>query len=82
MPEMLVSVFAALEGNADIAVGNAVGSVTANLGLIMCISLICMTVHDVAQAVRRKVLACCWSAIAALFAFTRDGLLSMPGELR
>lgn len=32
LPEMLVSVFAALEGNADIAVGNAVGSVTANVG--------------------------------------------------
>ena len=43
LPEMLVSVFAALEGNADIAVGNAVGSVTANTGLIMCLSLVCMT---------------------------------------
>ena len=42
LPEMLVSVFAALEGNADIAVGNAVGSVTANTGLIMCLSLVCM----------------------------------------
>ena len=41
MPEMLVSVFSALEGNADIAIGNAVGSVTANTGLIMCLSLIC-----------------------------------------
>ena len=30
MPEMLVSVFSALEGNADIAIGNAVGSVTAD----------------------------------------------------
>ena len=39
MPEMLVSVFSAFEGNADIAVGNAVGSVTANTGLIMCLSL-------------------------------------------
>ena len=29
MPEMLVSIFSALEGNADIAIGNAVGSVTA-----------------------------------------------------
>ena len=35
MPEMMVSVFAAYEGNADIAGGNAVGSVTANTGLIM-----------------------------------------------
>ena len=42
LPEMLVSVFAALEGSADIAVGNAVGSVTANVGLIMCLSLVCM----------------------------------------
>ena len=42
MPEMLVSIFSALEGNADIAIGNAVGSVTANTGLIMCLSLICM----------------------------------------
>ena len=42
MPEMLVSVFSAFEGNADIAVGNAVGSVTANLGLILGISALCM----------------------------------------
>lgn len=42
LPEMLVSVFAALEGNSDIAVGNAVGSVTANTGLILCLSLVCM----------------------------------------
>lgn len=33
LPEMLVSVFAALEGNADIAVGNAVGSVTGKHGV-------------------------------------------------
>ncbi len=77
MPEMLVSVFAALEGNADIAVGNAVGSVTANLGLIMCISLICMP----CMMSRRQfgVKSCLLlAAIAALFAFTRDGLLSVP----
>ena len=54
LPEMLVSVFAALEGNADIAVGNAVGSVTANTGLIMCLSLVCMTCLMDAQAVRRE----------------------------
>ena len=42
MPELLVSLFSAFEGNADIAVGNAVGSVTANTGLILCISLVCM----------------------------------------
>lgn len=42
LPEMLVSVFAAKDGNVDMAIGNAVGSVTANIGLIMAISLICI----------------------------------------
>ena len=42
LPEMLVSVMAAAQGKVDMAVGNAVGSVTANLGLIMAISLLCM----------------------------------------
>jgi len=42
LPEMLVSVMAAAKGMVDMAVGNAVGSVTANIGLIMAISLLCM----------------------------------------
>lgn len=42
IPEMLVSVMAASQGKVDMSVGNAVGSVTANLGLIMAISVLCM----------------------------------------
>lgn len=42
LPEMLVSVMAATEGKVDMSIGNAVGSVTANIGLIMAIALICM----------------------------------------
>lgn len=42
LPELLVSSFAAAEGNVSISVGNAVGSVTANLGLILAIGLIFM----------------------------------------
>ncbi len=42
LPEMLVSVIAAMDGKVDMAVGNAVGSVTANIGLIMAISLVFM----------------------------------------
>lgn len=42
LPELLVSSFAAAEGKVDMAIGNAVGSVTANIGLIMGISLVCM----------------------------------------
>ena len=75
LPEMLVSVFAALEGNADIAVGNAVGSVTANTGLIMCLSLICMTCLMKRKQFGVKAVLLL-AAIAALLAFTRDGQLS------
>ena len=76
LPEMLVSVFAALEGNVDIAVGNAVGSVTANIGVIMCIALICMTCAMTRKQFGVKA-GLLLIAIAALFAFTRDGVLSI-----
>ena len=49
LPEMLVSVIAAMDGKVDMAVGNAFGSVTANIGLIMAISLIFMP-----GAIKRK----------------------------
>ena len=56
LPELLVSALAAVEaratGNAglvDMAIGNAVGSVTANLGLIFAIALIAMP-----TVIRRK----------------------------
>ena len=42
LPEMIVSVMAALQGKVDMSIGNAVGSATANLGLILAIALICM----------------------------------------
>ena len=42
MPEMIVSIMAAGQGKTDMSVGNAVGSVTANLGLIMAIAILCM----------------------------------------
>ena len=40
LPEIIVSSMAAAEGSTDIAIGNAIGSVTANIGLIMAISLL------------------------------------------
>ena len=56
LPELLVSAFAAFEARAtgdsdlvDMAIGNAVGSVTANLGLIFAIALIAMP-----TVIRRK----------------------------
>jgi cation:H+ antiporter len=42
LPELLVSLFASIQGKNVMAAGNAIGSVNANLGLIMGISLLCI----------------------------------------
>jgi len=42
IPELTVSVTGVIDGELDMAVGNAVGSVSANIGLIMGISLVCI----------------------------------------
>lgn len=44
LPEMIVSVIAAMDGKTDMAVGNAVGSVTANTGLILAVAMCFMEV--------------------------------------
>ena len=43
LPELLVSVRAAMNGSSQLAIGNAIGSVTANTSLIMGVSLVAMT---------------------------------------
>ena len=42
LPELLVSSMAAAEGKVDMAIGNAIGSVTANTGMIMAIGVFFM----------------------------------------
>ena len=42
LPELTVSVTGVLKGETDLAIGNAVGSVTANLGLILGLSVVCI----------------------------------------
>jgi len=43
LPEMLVSVIAASHGQTEMAIGNAVGSVTANTGLILAAAMLFLT---------------------------------------
>lgn len=43
LPEMIVSAFAAAEGKVDMAIGNAVGSVTANTALILAVAMTAMS---------------------------------------
>lgn len=64
LPEMIVSVIAAMDGKVDMAVGNAIGSVTANIGLIMAISLIFMpSVIKRMDYVPKSVLMFCASVV-------------------
>lgn len=42
LPELITSSIAAAEGNVDIAIGNAIGSVNVNIGVIMAISIMFM----------------------------------------
>ena len=44
-PELIVSVNAALQGHADIAIGNVIGSNIANLGLVLGITVLLSTIY-------------------------------------
>ncbi len=74
LPEILVSTMAAAEGSVDMAIGNAIGSVNANIGLIMAISLIFMP----AAFKRRDYLA---KSILLLLAISLLWGLSSKGSL-
>ncbi len=81
LPELMVSVTGVLQGETDLAVGNAVGSVTANLGLILGISLVCIPSRVVrAQFELKAFLMVC--AVALLMVLCREGSLAvLPGLL-
>lgn len=74
MPEMLVSVLAAAQGSGGMALGNAVGSVSCNTGLVLGISLLCLPGQVEPQALREKG-ALLLFAVTALLAFGIDSRL-------
>ena len=80
LPELLVSLLAAAQGKAGLAIGNAVGSVTANLGLILGAAIFFAPFH-----IRRQEYWCrgllMAAAIAVLFFFSKSGTLSISGSL-
>lgn len=81
LPELTVSITGVLQGEVDLAVGNAVGSVTANLGLILGISAVCLPAAVSRRQFGPKALL--MVSGAALLAFLcRRGLLPLlPGLL-
>ena len=80
LPEITVSLLAATQGKVDLAIGNAVGSVTANLGLILGAALlfspVCLRRRDFAL---RGVLMT--AAIAVLLHCSGSETLSRGGSL-
>ena len=77
LPEMMVSVMAAVQGKVDMSIGNAVGSVTCNIGIIMALSLIFMPgVIKRSDYLLKSVLMILASAIIVACGFT--GSVSVP----
>ena len=81
MPELAVSVMGVLEGETELAVSNAVGSVTANLGLILGLSVLCAPAKTGGQGFSRKAVLMT-AAAAILTGLCRRGQLHLlPGLL-
>ncbi len=76
LPEVLVSVIAAAQGDVDMATGNAIGSVTANTGLIMGISLLFMPLAVKLREYLPKILIL-MASIIAVWAFGISGEISI-----
>lgn len=80
LPEIIVSVMAAADGSVEMATGNAIGSVTANTGMILAISILFMP----AVIERRKYLpksAIFLGAILLLWVLSLCGELMMIGAV-
>ena len=75
LPELIVSIFSALEGSSAIAVGNVIGSNVANVGLVLGLSAFIFPISVVYDNIKRDLLIYLMScAIFIFFAF--DGRIS------
>ena len=79
-PEIIVATFAAIEGNHLLAVGNAIGSNIANIGLVLGVTAI-ITPLAFSRNVRRKELPWLIGATLLTLALLSDRDLSMPDGL-
>lgn len=79
MPEMMVSVMAAVNGQVDMANGNAIGSVTANTGLILAIAMISIPSEAKRKDYLLKSLLLI-GCVSTLLLFSRGGSLQWSGS--
>lgn len=80
LPEVLVSVIAAAQGDVEMATGNAIGSVTANTGLILGISLIFMPMAIRLKEYLPKIFLLL-ASIAVVWIFGISGYLSFIASI-
>ena len=80
LPEIIVSVIAASQGDVEMATGNAIGSVTANTGLIMGISLLFMPMAIRLREYFPKIFLLALS-IAAIWLFGISGYISFIASI-
>lgn len=76
LPEMIVSAMAASQGKVAMACGNAIGSVTANIALIMALSILFMPMVIKRRSYLSKT-CLMLGAIAFLYTFSLDGTLRL-----
>lgn len=79
LPEIIVSVIAAMQGKPDMAIGNAIGSVTANMGLILAISAVFMPMAIKRADFMAKALLML-AGITSLVFFSRGGSITIVGS--
>lgn len=80
LPEMLVSAVAAYQGDADLGVGNVVGSNVANLSLVLGVAaLICAV--EVSRSVIRTELPLCVGSVLLFAVFVQTGFTRREGVL-
>ena len=75
MPECVVSFFSALDGSADMSVGNVVGSNIFNVLLIVGLSAMMMSMSLTKKLLTRDILFVIYSSLI-LVALSQDGTLS------
>jgi cation:H+ antiporter len=80
LPELVVSVTAAFRGNADIALGNVVGSNIANVGLILGLGA-CIRATRVEFTLLRREVPMGFGAVALVVLLSSDGVLGRADGL-
>jgi cation:H+ antiporter len=79
-PEMLVSAMAAMQGNPGLAVGNAIGSNIANIGLILGITALVVPITVHSRLIRRE-LPLLIAVTAMAYMLLLDGALDLTDGL-